>query len=75
MPDAEPLAWIRRLPDDATYDEALAWINGMRRLLDRWDKLPDADIRLMPPDEREEAYRELDLAECDIRRHIAERSI
>jgi hypothetical protein len=69
MPETEPLAWIRKLSKNATFDEAISWVKRMRRLLDRWDKLPDADIFFIPPQMKEELYAALDLAEYDIDRY------
>jgi len=64
------LSTIAELPANATNGEALAWVGDMRRLLDRWETLPDHDRRSMTPEVKQRAYCELDTTEAMIRRNM-----
>jgi len=61
---------MAELPADATNVEALAWVGDMRRLLYRWEALPDHDRRSMTPEAKRRAYAELDSTETMIRRNM-----
>jgi hypothetical protein len=63
---------LNELPATATCGEGLAWVNRMRRILDRWDDLPDAAQRMMTPELKVQANAELDQVEETIRRTMAE---
>jgi hypothetical protein len=71
MPDARPVSLLNELPGDATNAEGLAWVNRMRRVLDRWETLPDSQRRSMTPDLKRQAYSELDAVEHSIRRNMS----
>jgi hypothetical protein len=70
MIDANEVISLTALPDDATYAEAMEWLRRMRRVLDRWDTLPDAGRWHMTPDARREVNAELDVLEERIRRDM-----
>ena len=59
------------LPADATFAEATEWVKRMRRLVDRWDTLPQSAARSMTPELKQEVHAELDLVEETIRRDMA----
>jgi hypothetical protein len=61
---------MAELPATATNGEALAWVGENRRLLDRWETLPDHDRCSMTPETKQRAYRELDTTEAMIRRNM-----
>lgn len=71
MPEAKISSRLRELPDSATNAEALAWVANQRRILDRWDDLPDASSRSMTPELRRQAQEELDVMERMIRENMA----
>jgi hypothetical protein len=64
------LSTVAELPASATNADALAWVSDMRRLLDRWETLPDHDRRSMTQDAKRRAYDELDKTETLIRRNM-----
>ena len=59
------LSTIDGLPAKATNCEALAWVSRMRRIVDRWEALPDGVA--VTPERKQRAYRELDKTEAMIR--------
>ena len=67
MLDSTTVTWLTVLPENATYAEATAWLARMRRLVDRWDDLPNALNRSMTPQAKREVRAELDLLEEHIR--------
>jgi len=71
MPEGQITSRLRELPDNATNAEALAWVATQRRILDRWDDLPDASSRSMTPELRKQAHEELDVMERMIRENMA----
>jgi hypothetical protein len=58
---ADSLSVLQGLPSDATNTQALAWVNRMRRILNRWRKFPGS--RPMDPSARAEAQAALDSTE------------
>lgn len=70
MIDANEVISLTTLPDEATYAEAMEWLKKMRRVMDRWDTLPDAGRWHMTPDIKQEVYAELDVLEEKIRRDM-----
>jgi hypothetical protein len=70
MADENIVSTLRELPRDATNGKALAWVNRMRLLLDRWDTLPDSANRSMTPELKRQAYSELDDVEASVRRNM-----
>jgi hypothetical protein len=71
MIDTDAVLPLTVLPADATYAEAILWLEKMRRVVDRWDDLPDAHRCSMTPQGKREAHAELDLLEDKIRRDMA----
>jgi hypothetical protein len=62
------MSTFRDLPSDATNAEALEWVRGMRRLVDRWELLPGGNS--ISPQLKSQAHRELDDVENTIRRNM-----
>lgn len=71
MPGVQITSKLRELPDNATHAEALTWVATQRRILDRWDDLPDASSRSMTPELRKQAHEELDTMERMIRENMS----
>lgn len=71
MTDIDAITSLTTLPADATYGEAILWLEKMRRVVDRWDDLPDAHRCSMTPQAKREVHAELDLLEDKIRRDMA----
>ena len=71
MPESQITSLMRGLPENATNAEALAWVANMRRIVDRWDALPDASSRSMTPELRKQAHEELDAVERSVHRNMA----
>ena len=71
MPDTNPVIKLSELPAHATNAEALEWVAGMRRVLDRWETLPGYKERSMTPELERQAREELDEVERSIRRNMA----
>jgi hypothetical protein len=71
MADMHAVLPMNELPGNATNSEALAWVNRMRRLLDRWETLPEVANRSLTPELRRQAHGELDEVERSIRRNMA----
>ena len=71
MADAQAVLAMNELPRHATNSEALAWVNRMRRLLDRWETLPEVANRSLTPELKRQAHGELDEVERGIRRNMA----
>ena len=71
MPDTNTVPFLDKLPADATNAEATQWLNRMRRLLDRWENLPDHEGRSMTPELMRQAREELDELESSISRNMA----
>jgi hypothetical protein len=61
-----PISVLTDLPANATNSEAIEWLGRMRRLVNRWDRLPDAANRSMTPDVRRLAERQLDKIEMTL---------
>ena len=70
MPDANTLSVLNELPRNATNAEALAWVGRMRRLLDRWETLPEYESRSMTPELKQKARAELDQVERSVLRNM-----
>ena len=71
MPETVAVLPLHEMPADATNAEALAWVNRMRRLLDRWENLPDHEGRSMTPKLMLQAREELDEVERGVHRNMA----
>lgn len=71
MPDANAVSLFHELPESATNGEALVWVSRMRRVLDRWETLPEYANRSMTAELRNQAHAELDEVERSIRRDMA----
>jgi hypothetical protein len=71
MADMHAVLPMNELPGNATNSEALAWVNRMRRLLDRWETLPEVANRSPTPELKRQAHGELDEVERSIRRNMA----
>jgi hypothetical protein len=71
MHDTNAITALNRLPANATFGEAMEWVTRMRRLIDRWDTLPESATRSMTPELRQEAYAQLDVVEETIHRDMA----
>ena len=71
MNSNDAVTWLTVLPENATYEEATAWLARMRRLVDRWDDLPNSQSRSMTAQGKREVYAELDVLEEMIRRNMA----
>jgi hypothetical protein len=67
----DAVTWLTALPENATYEEASAWLMRMRRLVDRWDDLPQSTSRSMTAQGKREVYAELDVLEEMIHRDMA----
>jgi hypothetical protein len=63
MPDAVAILPVNKLPAHANCGETLAWVGRMRRVLDRWETLPEYASRSMTPELRKQAHEELDEVE------------
>lgn len=74
MTDSDPVLRLTVLPADATYAEAMQWLTRMRRIVERFEDLPDAYRFAMPPDAKREVHAELDLLEDKIRHDMASAS-
>ena len=70
-PDTNVASLLNELPASATNVETLAWVNRMRRLMDRWEELPGYASRSMTPDLQRQAREELDAVEQSVRRNMA----
>ena len=62
---------LKGLPDDATNEEALAWVDRMRHVTDWWDELPQYASQSIPPELRKQAREELDTMERMVRENMA----
>jgi hypothetical protein len=71
MTDTNTVTSLATLPANATFGEAMAWLDRMRRLIDRWDTLPESATRSMTPVSKREAYAELDLMKDTLLREMA----
>jgi hypothetical protein len=71
MPDMNAVSVLFELPNDATNAQALDWVHKMRRLIDRWETLPEYASRSMTPELKQQANGELDELEHSIRRNMA----
>ncbi len=71
MPEPTFISLLRELPADATNEEALAWINRMRRVEGWWDELPGHAGKSIPPEVRKQALEELDVLERMVRENMA----
>jgi hypothetical protein len=71
MADVHAVLPMNELPGNATNSEALAWVTRMRRLLDRWETLPEVASRSLTPELKRHAHGELDEVERGIRRNMA----
>jgi hypothetical protein len=67
MADLPAVLPLNQLPGDATNAEALHWVNRMRRLLDRWEALPEYAGRSMTDELRGEISHQLADLEDSIR--------
>ena len=70
MPALTSLNTLRELPSNATNGEALDWVENMRRIVDRWNTLPDHENRSMTPELHRQAHTGLDELEKMIRRNM-----
>jgi len=68
---ATSLSTLRPLPANATNGEALEWVEDMRRIVHRWDTLPDHEKRSMKPEVKRQALAEFDELERMIRRNMS----
>ena len=71
MADAQIKSLMRELPANATNAEALAWVARMRRIVDRWEELPEYSSRSMTPELRKQAHEELDSVERMVHANMA----
>ena len=62
---------LPELPAHATNAEALAWVNRMRRVVDRWESLPGYQSFSMTPELRQQVREELDAVELSVRRNMS----
>jgi hypothetical protein len=69
MPRENVVSLLPALPDDASCNEALGWIERPRRTISRWEELPAAQTEMMPRETAELALAELDLIEARVRRN------
>jgi hypothetical protein len=53
------IALFPQLPDNATNEHGLAWIERTRRVLSRWEELPADETQMMSPEIVEQAIGEL----------------
>lgn len=70
MTMGKPIALLQPLPATATNADALALLDRMRRLVARWETLPDHENRSMTSARKKQANRVLDELEESIRRNM-----
>jgi hypothetical protein len=63
-------AMFPELPADATNEQALAWIERVRRVLGRWEELPAQQTQMMTPELVDQAIGELNHMEWLIYRDM-----
>jgi hypothetical protein len=61
---------FQELPADATNGEALAWVDRFRRILDRWELLPDCHRCGITEEIKSMSRKDLDELEQSIRRNM-----